>query len=74
MTRDKYWRPPTEVPPEVLEERNRKRRFRDQLDLITEYLDEDSFVEAVKKFNPTPDELKEWVRLFREIVREKRRL
>jgi hypothetical protein len=44
------------------------------LDLITEYLDEDSFVEAVKKFNPTPDELKEWVRLFREIVREKRGL
>jgi hypothetical protein len=31
-------------------------------------------VEAVKKFNPTPDELKEWVRLFREIVREKRGL
>jgi hypothetical protein len=74
MTKDKYWRPPKEVPPEVLEERNRKRRFRDQLELIAEYLDEDSFVTSVKEFNPTPDELKEWVRLFREIVREKRGL
>lgn len=44
------------------------------MDLIAEYLDEDAFVESVKEFNPTPDELKEWVRLFREIVREKRGL
>jgi len=74
MTKDKYWRPPKEVPPEVLEEENRKRRFREQLNLIAEYLDEDSFVKRVKEFNPTPDELKEWIMLFREIVREKRGL
>jgi hypothetical protein len=37
-------------------------------------LDEDSFVQAAKEFDPSPDELREWIMLFRAYVREKRGL
>jgi hypothetical protein len=74
MARDKHWRPPKDVSPEIIEKRRKEQRFREQLELIAEYLDEDSFVQAAKEFDPDPDELREWIMLFRAYVREKRGL
>ncbi len=74
MAKDKYWRPPKDTSPEIVEKRKKEKRFREQLELIAEYLDEDSFVQAVKEFDPTPEELREWIMLFREYLREKRGL
>ena len=72
MAKGKHWRPPED--PEIIEKRKREQRFREQLELIAEYLDEDSFVRAAKEFDPSPDELREWIMLFRDYVREKRGL
>lgn len=47
MAKDKRWRPPKDASPEIIEKRKKELRFREQLKLIAEYLDEDSFVQAV---------------------------
>jgi len=66
MAKDKPWRPHKDLSPEIIEKRKKEQWFREQLELIAEYLDEDAFVQAAKEFGPSPDELKEWIMLFRE--------
>jgi len=72
MAKGKSWRPPKD--PEIIEKHKKEQRFREQLELIAEYLDEGAFVQAAKEFDPSPDELREWIMLFRAYVREKRGL
>jgi hypothetical protein len=69
----------TPKPPKTDEqqaEERRRRNFAEELDLIAEYLGEEDFVAAVKGYKPdvSREELQEWIRLFRDVVREKRGL
>jgi hypothetical protein len=64
MAKDNRWRLPKKSTPETIEARKKERRFREQLELIAEYLDEDAFVQVAKEFDPSPEELREWIMPF----------
>jgi len=65
------------VPPRDYIDQNKlqlKREAMEKLRNLLEYGTEDDFVAAVKSWRQdiTADQLKEWIRLFRDAVREKR--
>ncbi|HEV2730370.1 MAG TPA: hypothetical protein VGV15_10100 [Terriglobales bacterium] len=47
-----------------------------KIELIAENLGEDDFVSVIKQYAPqtTPEELQDWIMLFRDVVRQKRGL
>lgn len=66
------WKPPKSE--DQVQQERAQRELLEKLQLIAQYLEESDFHEAIKDYNPTPEQMQEWTMLFRVYQKQKRGL